>query len=337
MKNKQNQLQDGWLIARNNHTYENGRRYYGYNSEHPFPDDTKGLLAHSILNIIWYHLLGEKMFVSPIGGDGQLRKNHKLLEFATRSGSWANALLAERWEQQHQQQQQQQRQRRRQEPPHPGPRLTSMDSMYMSTPTNWSYFIHHELEAEWPFTSKQAFHLIHAQSLGGILTDHDGFYARAHRHLVPGGWLEVWENDFRFFTESNNEQDEEKLVALRQWETLMEEAADTFGKRINVAAVQKVLMLRAGFVEVDEQVFKVPLGQWSDDQRMNRAGQEYRYQMHCALEGYTLRLFTKTLGWSKEDTDVLLGRVRKELDQEEVRLYSNFHLIRGKKSTESAR
>jgi endonuclease III-like uncharacterized protein len=59
--------------------------------------------------------------------------------------------------------------------------------------------------------------------------------------------------------------------------------------------------------------------------------------MQCALEGYTLRLFTKTLGWSKEDTDALINRVQEELQQRDLRLYSNFHLVIGQKPAQAAR
>ena len=135
----------------------------------------------------------------------------------------------------------------------PAPRLTGMDLTDMSP--NLPYLERHELEGDWPFTTKQAFHLIHAQSLGGMITDYDRSYANAFRHLLPGGWLEVWENDLHFFTD--NAQDEARLVALREWEALIHEAAVKFDKRINVAAEQKELMHSAGFVQVDEQIFKV--------------------------------------------------------------------------------
>jgi hypothetical protein len=39
--------------------------------------------------------------------------------------------------------------------------------------------------------------------------------------------------------------------------------------------------------------------------------------MSLALEGYTLRLFTQTLSWSKEDTDALITRVQEELQQKD--------------------
>ena len=61
--------------------------------------------------------------------------------------------------------------------------------------------------------------------------------------------MEIKENDL------HNAEDERLLVVLKQWEALIEEVAATFGKRINVAAEQKALMLSAGFVQVDEQTF----------------------------------------------------------------------------------
>ncbi|KAJ5789949.1 uncharacterized protein N7518_006960 [Penicillium psychrosexuale] len=196
----------------------------------------------------------------------------------------------------------------------PAPRLTGMDLTDMSP--DLPYFEHHELEGDWPFTTKQAFHLIHAQSLGGVITDYDRFYANAFRHLLPGG---------------------ARLLALREWEALIHEAAAKFDKRINVAAEQKELMHSAGLVQVDEQIFKVPFGKWSDDPILKRIGSFYVYQMQCALEGYTLRLFTKTLGWSKEDTDALINRVQEELQQKDLRLYSYFYLVIGQKPAQAAR
>lgn len=65
----------------------------------------------------------------------------------------------------------------------------------------------------------------------------------------------MWENDLRLFTD--NPENETQLVALREWEALMHEAATRFGKRINVAAEQEELMHSAGFVQVEEQIFKV--------------------------------------------------------------------------------
>jgi hypothetical protein len=143
----------------------------------------------------------------------------------------------------------------------------------------------------------------------------------------------------------------------------MDEAAQKFGKRINMGAKQKELMEQTGLVDVQEQVFKVrELGllsfnlkdvpsskctvlieyhqvltrEWKDNPTTKIGRYSHRHWI-CHIEGYSLRLFTKTLGWSKEDTDDLLKRVLQELDQEDLQLYSLFYLVIGRKPTSAAR
>lgn len=82
---------------------------------------------------------------------------------------------------------------------------------------------------------------------------------------------------------------------------------------------------------------QAPYAEWNDGQKLRRIGDYYVYQMSLALEGYTLRLFTQTLGWPKEDTDALIARVQDELQQMELQLYSYFRLIIGQKPAQPAR
>lgn len=50
-----------------------------------------------------------------------------------------------------------------------------------------------------------------------------------------------------------------------------------------------------------------------------------------------MRLFTRTLSWSREDTDALLACVREQLQQENLRLYSYFHVVIGQKPANAKR
>lgn len=224
-------MENSRLLARNNHTYENGRRYHGFKGEFPFPDDKKGQAHHGLLDYLWRKILDWQLFTVPIT---PLKKNHKVLDFATRSGAWVTELRnLENFQS----------------------KITAMDPSFMQR-HDARYFVHHDLEGEWPFSSKQAFHYIHAQSLGGLIADWEGFHRNAYKHLVPGGWLEVKENDIRLYSEKDTTLDN-RAPNVKQWEELMEQAAERFGKKINVAGMQRELMEGAGFVEVKEQVFKV--------------------------------------------------------------------------------
>jgi hypothetical protein len=102
-----------------------------------------------------------------------------------------------------------------------------------------------------------------------MIADYDGLYRNAYKHLLPGGWFEVRDHDLQFFVDTQGGDEEKegtgsegtegKLVLLRRWEKLMAEAAEKFGKPINMGAKHKEMMEQAGFTDVHEKVFQVCL------------------------------------------------------------------------------
>ncbi|KAL6234075.1 hypothetical protein BDW75DRAFT_213388, partial [Aspergillus navahoensis] len=251
------------LRLRNNHIWENSRRYHGYKSEFSFPDDQE-----TTAGIVWPYLAAGKPFIAPL--DLPLKKNTKILDVPARSGAWIYSLLDS----------------------HDGTyakaRVTGLEPAWMVGDAGPAWLLHRDLEGPWPFTAKEAFHLIHGGALGGLLKDGDGFYANVFKHLVPWGWVEIREHDLRFCPRGGKEKEMEgKWDAIKQRSDLIDKAAQKFGKRIT----------------------------W----------------------GYSLRLFTKSLGWSKEDTDDLLELALQELDQEDLQLYSLFYFVVRRKPTSAAK
>ncbi|KAE8378075.1 hypothetical protein BDV26DRAFT_262222 [Aspergillus bertholletiae] len=301
-----------YLRIRNDHTWENGRRYHGHKSEFPFPDDRR-----TTAGIVWPDLTGRKPFVAPL--NLPLKKNTKILDIAARGGAWLYSLQDS------------------DDGIYSKARLTGLEPAWMVGDAGPAWLLHRDLEGPWPFTAKEAFHLIHSEALGGLLKDWDGFYTNVFKHLVPGGWVEIREHNLKFCPREGKEKEMEgKWDAIQQWSELMDEAAEKFGKKINMGAKQKELMEQTGLVDIQEQIFKIPTRVWKDDPT-TKNGRYYHKHWIRNIEGYSLRLFTKTLGWSKEDTDNLLKRVLQELDQEDLQLYSLFYLIIGKKPTSATR
>jgi hypothetical protein len=71
-----------------------------------------------------------------------------------------------------------------------------------------------------------------------------------------------------------------------------------------------------------------------------KSGVWYLIHMRHGLEGYTLRLFTKTLGWSLEETRAFIQELREEIPEaklEDLRLYSLFRVVYGKKPKSASR
>jgi hypothetical protein len=62
--------------------------------------------------------------------------------------------------------------------------------------------------------------------------------------------------------------------------------------------------------------------------------------MRHGIEGYTLRLFTKTLGWSLEDTRKFIQDLQEEIAESKLdylRLFTLFRVVYGKKPKNSSR
>jgi hypothetical protein len=55
---------------------------------------------------------------------------------------------------------------------------------------------------------------------------------------------------------------------------------------------------------------QVPLGQWPRDKKMKELGMFQREHMILCVEAFTLALCTRVLGWSMEETQVLVAGVK---------------------------
>ncbi|KAL3447708.1 hypothetical protein BJX65DRAFT_307768 [Aspergillus insuetus] len=211
----------------------------------------------------------------------------------------------------------------------------------------WPAFVtvHHGVEDNWPLTAWQAFHYIRGFALGGMIADYEGLYRHAYKHLLPGGWFEVRDHDLQFFVDAQSGDKEkedtggekkEKLVTLQRWGKLMAEAAEKFGKPINMGAKHKDMMERAGFTDVHEKVLKIPFRDWKDGNPWQKVRNYYSLHMRYSLEGHTLRLFTMTLGWSLEDTKAFNEQLPAP-KIEHLRLYSLFKVVYGMKPKTASR
>ncbi|KAL4946550.1 hypothetical protein BDV06DRAFT_233127 [Aspergillus oleicola] len=291
--------------GRNDHAWENGRRRHGHTSQFPFPDDATTTASLP--------------FLAPI--PLPLKKNTKILDVAARDGSWIYSIQGH--------------------DKYGKAQYTGLEPAWLvHGEDGWSpdWMIHEDLEGPWPFTTKQAFHLIHGEALGGLLTDWKGFYANVFKHLVPGGWVGLLEHDLRFHPREGKEEEMEgKWDVIKKWQELISEAAEKFGKRINMGSKQKALMEEAGLVEVQSRYSRFLQKDGKMTPQQARMGSFYHHHWKEQLQGYSLRLFTKTLGWSKENTDNLIERVLQELNQEDLQLYSLFYLVIGRKPRDAAR
>ncbi|KJZ68184.1 hypothetical protein HIM_12423 [Hirsutella minnesotensis 3608] len=76
----------------------------------------------------------------------------------------------------------------------------------------------------------------------------------------------------------------------------------------------------AGFVDVSEEIFEAPLGNWPEDQQKKDIGEMLASSFKMGLHGLTAKAFQDVLGRSKEEVEVFNAFVRRELDRNTSKL-----------------
>ncbi|KKA20747.1 UMTA methyltransferase family protein [Rasamsonia emersonii CBS 393.64] len=108
-------------------------------------------------------------------------------------------------------------------------------------------------------------------------------------------------------------------------------AANKFGKTLDNVHLWKEKVEKAGFVDVKESVFKVPIGPWPKDPKLKEIGRYQQYQQIQALEFYTPALLSRVLGWNNMEIQVILSKAQSELKDHSIHLYTTVHYVYGRK------
>ena len=112
--------------------------------------------------------------------------------------------------------------------------------------------------------------------------------------------------------------------SFRQFDSLVQKAAVAFGTPLTDPDKYKGWLEAAGFETVVERSFKIPSNPWAKDERLKMVGLFEGENFLGGLEGMSLRLFQRGLGWSPEETAILLAKVRSEIKN--TRYYAYYPL-----------
>ncbi|KAI5845219.1 S-adenosyl-L-methionine-dependent methyltransferase [Morchella snyderi] len=141
-------------------------------------------------------------------------------------------------------------------------------------------------------------------------------YKEAYAALKPGGWFESVETAIEFYIDDNEGRPTatiDSTTSISQWCRLGIEASEKAGRPFDITDKLKGWMEDALFINVEESIFKVPIGSWPKDPKMKNIGRYNLLNLLEALEGFTLALFTRFLDWTADEVYVLLAGVRSEL------------------------
>ncbi|PNP82084.1 hypothetical protein FNYG_04645 [Fusarium nygamai] len=151
---------------------------------------------------------------------------------------------------------------------------------------------------------------------------------RAFRHIRSNGYVELQGVDARFESDDGTL---DKAPNAKSWMKHLIEACAKFGKPVDCADKWKDRLIKAGFVDVQQEVRKLPIGPWPKDLKLKELGRYQAIQESKVIDSYTPKLFEYALGWSADEIQVLMAKVKNELRDPAVHLYLPVYFVWGRK------
>jgi len=276
--------------------FEHGRRYHAYKSgenDYFMPNDQPEQFRMDMQHRCMYLASGSKLFHAP------LESPVRVLDVGTGTGIWAIE-LAEM---------------------HPHTEIIGVDLSPIQpnwAPTNVKFEIS-DVEDEWTWPEDN-FDLIYSKvMLVGGIKDFTKYFEQAFRHCAPDGYFECLEMTTSISSDHYKIPEDN---AIFRWTTLLKQGIKSMGSTLDIDFDQITqLMRKVGFVDVTVKPFKVPIGTWPADPTLKQAGSVQLVAMLEGLEGLSLAVFTRCLGWSVEDTNKLIEQTRQEFRSKKACYY----------------
>lgn len=149
--------------------------------------------------------------------------------------------------------------------------------------------------------------LVHLRNMEGAFSDWNFIYSQAFACIKPGGWIEVidWED---FFADRNFLSFFPDGSAARILTKAILEASQIAGKPRGSHHLNRDLLIRAGFVDVQETVYDLGIG----SRENSSYGKFWLFAIVTGIEPTCLRLLTKYLGWDADAVRELCDRAARE-------------------------
>lgn len=91
------------------------------------------------------------------------------------------------------------------------------------------------------------------------------------------------------------------------------------------------MMRRAGFVDVVQLPYMWPMNPWPRDQRLKQLGRWTEENFVEGCEAMSMALFTRNLGWTRDEVVEFSARVRADMADAQKHAYFPLYVTYGRK------
>ncbi|KAF4999055.1 hypothetical protein FDECE_11614 [Fusarium decemcellulare] len=279
-----------------------GRTFHSekYNTEYFAPNDDQQSTSMDITHHYLSLLLDNKLFLAPLKQNIQ-----KVLDVGTGTGIWAIDFADE----------------------YPNAEVIGTDLSPIQptwVPPNVKFELEDATDTwSWP---EDTFDFIHIRYLVGAVADWNKLFEEAYSRCKPGGWVQSCEIDPTFYSDDGTVDDD---YALQTWNRLAIEGGKKLGRSFCIVdeGLQAPSIRSAGFIDIQEANYKVPVGSWAKDPKLQEVGQFLRSTMENDAEGYTIMLWNQVMGWPEDEYQVFLMSFRKALKNKRYHGYMKLRYV----------
>ncbi|KAJ5310324.1 oxidoreductase [Penicillium atrosanguineum] len=185
---------------------------------------------------------------------------------------------------------------------------------------------------EW--TWREPFDLIHMRIMTGSFdsAEWDRVYKACYNNLRPGAWIEQIEASPYIECDDGSLPSDNVLCT---WGPNVSDCGKRAGRDLDSIDTMQESIHKAGFVDIQEQSYKWPIGPWARDQKYKEAGIVNYQHWLSGMEGWCMWLLTKfgtPKPWTKEDVQVYNAKLRTELKNPHFHIYQRVRRVWARKA-----
>ncbi|RDW74164.1 hypothetical protein BP5796_07606 [Coleophoma crateriformis] len=288
------------------YSFENGRRYHAFREgTYLFPNDESEQEREDMKHAMVVNLCGGALHYAP------LENPQKVIDIGTGTGICAVDMGDE----------------------YPEATVLGIDLSPIQpswVPPNVKFMVD-DAESRW-LHPENHFDFVHVRNLASSIKDFPKLISAAYAHLKPRGWIEL--QDLYFKVECDDGSMPEDYV-LAKWLDNMEHGLKNFGVDLLGPRKHPAYVEEAGFVNVQQKILKVPIGIWPKNKTLKTVGLYNRTMIIDGLQGNSMKVFTKGLGWSVQEVEIFNMEVRKAVMDSSIHSHLTFNVLYGQKPPEN--
>ena len=280
-----------------------GRTYHAHEEDHyVFPNDEPELERLDLQHHMCVISNRGKVFLAPIPENPE-----HVLDVGTGTGIWAIE-FAERY-----------------------PNASVVGTDLSATQPTWVppnvRFEIDDANDTWTFAEK--FDYIHCRYFH-MAIEEKKLFKQAYEALKPGGWFEIRETALPLQCDDGTLEG----TPLLSWCEEMVKLGRMRGMNFDNPFKYRQWVEEAGFVNVVEHAQILPISPWPKDAHLKQIGRWIQFSFGEGLEAFSLQMWLEQTGWSYEEYQVFLAKVKKDIQSRKVHGYLRSFTICGQKPKE---